>query len=144
MPTGIKLYKQFYDVVKANIVREKLLAHNIPCFLTNENTFQLGFLNGGNLTVGLMLHRNDFQMADQVLADSGLLTESTEEDETESCPFCHSTNIAFEHHYKNSVRFNNLMRTLFGNLVKEDKTDQLYFCFNCSREFKEPLVKISK
>jgi hypothetical protein len=74
MSSKIKLYRKFYDPIKANIVREKLVANGIPCFLTNENTHNLGFLNFTNLSINLMLHEADFEVADEILTESGFET----------------------------------------------------------------------
>lgn len=69
---SIKLYKKFYDPIKANIVREKLLSYDIPCFLTNEHSQNLGFLNATNLSINLMLHESDFVIADQILTETDI------------------------------------------------------------------------
>ena len=86
----IIVFKTYYSLIDANIVKAKLDAFGIPCFLSEEN---LTFLTTPLLSGGIRLHlfENDREQASEILL--GDLVRKSEEDDLPSCPTCRSKRI---------------------------------------------------
>jgi hypothetical protein len=69
----IIVFKRFENAIDANIIKTKLDAHGIPCFLTEENLANLyptlNLLSNG---VRLHLFEKDIEWAKEVLKENNL------------------------------------------------------------------------
>lgn len=69
----IVVYKRFENAIEANIIKAKLDANDIPCFLTEENLANLyptlNLLSNG---VRLHLFAKDVEWANEVLKENNL------------------------------------------------------------------------
>ena len=65
----IIVFKRFANAIDANIVKTKLDANGIPCFLSDENLANLNFLAIG---VRLHLFSKDVEWAKSVLTENNL------------------------------------------------------------------------
>lgn len=128
----IVVFRTFRDAISANIVKSKLDAFGIPCFLTEENLSNLypGASALMNSLVRLHLFDRDVESARNVLADSNLVLQ---DDSVVRCPACQSTNIEREFPKNLSDNaFSALRYTFFGIFSPEKK---VYRCTNCECEF---------
>lgn len=69
----IIVFKTFDSVIDANIIKTKLDAHDIPCFLTEENLANL-YPTQNLLAIGVRLHlfAKDVEWAKEVLKENNL------------------------------------------------------------------------
>jgi len=69
----IIVFKRFENVIDANIIKTKLDANGIPCFLTEENLANLYPLQNF-LAIGVRLHlfAKDVEWAKSVLTENNL------------------------------------------------------------------------
>jgi len=88
---------QYYDTsIDANIVKTKLDAYGIPCFLTEENMANLYPGVGYHLTsfrVRLHLFSDDVEEANKILEEESHL--ELDDESVASCPRCRSKNLGF-------------------------------------------------
>ena len=75
---NIVTFEAFYDPMLAEIIRAKLEANGIPCFLADENmgTIYPAYNQGGG-GIKLKVFEHDLKKCKEILADN---TEPTEED----------------------------------------------------------------
>jgi hypothetical protein len=69
----IIVFKRFENAIEANIIKTKLDAYGIPCFLTEENLANL-YPTQNMLAIGVRLHlfANDVEWAKSVLIENNL------------------------------------------------------------------------
>src|ERR1700761_5028481 len=93
--------ESYYDPMLAHIIRTRLEANGIPCFIADENTIGANPLY--NQAVGgvkVKVFERDLQRCHEVLAAEGDLHEQDHhevDDENNTCvicPFCGSTNVS--------------------------------------------------
>ncbi|MEJ1241347.1 DUF2007 domain-containing protein [Chryseolinea sp. T2] len=128
----IVVFRTFRDAITANIVKSKLDAFGIPCFLTEENLSNLypGASALMNSQVRLHLFQHDVESARQVLSESNLVLQ----DETVlHCPACHSTNIERDFPRRLSQNTLSALRYIFFGIFSPEK--KVYRCANCDFEF---------
>lgn len=128
----------FTEVVTANLVKSKLEASGIPCFLMDENTISLlpiySFALGN---IKLKIHESDVEKAELVLkksepifADDFNLKQEHKSDSSTCCPNCHSDNTYKEEFSKTSILGYLLLMfpiPIFSNTRR---------CFDCGYEWK--------
>lgn len=128
----IVVFRAFRDPISANIVKSKLDAYGVPCFLTEENLSNLypGASALMNSQVRLHLFSRDVERARQVLAESNLILQ---DESVLHCPACQSTDI--ERDFPKDLSENTLsaLRYLFFGIFSPEK--KVYRCGNCEREF---------
>jgi hypothetical protein len=133
-PGKIVEFRQFDTAIDANIVKTKLDAHGIPCFLTEENMANLYPAVGFQLPafrVRLHLLSDDVERATGVLDDTHLL--QVNEEVTTICPRCQSTAVHRDYSQKAAWRF---LRSLFTTLVMIPiPALKVNHCTNCGLEF---------
>lgn len=126
----IVVYRAFRDAISANIIKSKLDAYGIPCFLTDENLSNLypGASALMNSQVRLHLFRRDLEMAEQVLSQLVVV-----DDTIVQCPKCGSTAIErdFPAHVHDTF-WSSLRYIFFGIFTPEEK---VYRCTECQHEF---------
>ncbi len=126
----IVVYRAFRDAISANIIKSKLDAYGIPCFLTEENLSNLypGANALMNSQVRLHLFRRDFETAEQILSHLVVV-----DDTVVQCPRCGSTDIErdFPAHVHKTF-WSSLRYIFFGIFTPEEK---VYRCAQCLHEF---------
>ena len=130
--SDIVVFRTFRDAISANIVKSKLDAFGIPCFLTEENLSNLypGASALMNSHVRLHLFHHDVEPARQVLAESNLVLQ---DDSVLRCPACHSTNIERVFPKRLSENTLSALRYIFFGIFSPEK--KVYRCANCDCEF---------
>lgn len=123
----IIVFQKFDNLIEANIVKTKLDAYDIPCFLTEENLTHLTthLLSGG---IRLHIFKKDIERARHALAE--VFLTKVENDEL-ICPSCGSKKI-FTHPAQQDQR--NLNQHVVGFLLGLSRQ---YYCLDCGNEFDE-------
>lgn len=130
-------FESYYDPMLAHIVRSRLEANGISCFIADENTIGANPLY--NQAVGgikIKIFERDLQRCREILATEGDLHEQDHfeiDDETNTyvvCPFCASTNVS-------NISTDNESGLLdsFINLVNPFNSQKNWHCNNCQQDF---------
>jgi len=128
----IVVFRTFRDTISANIIKSKLDAFGVPCFLTEENLSNL-YPGASALMISqvrLHLFGRDVEAARQVLAESNLVLQ---DESVLHCPACQSTNIERDFPKYLSESTLSALRYLFFGIFSPEK--KVYRCGNCEREF---------
>ncbi|MEJ7645017.1 MAG: DUF2007 domain-containing protein [Chryseolinea sp.] len=128
----IIVFGKFDNAIDANIVKSKLDAYGIPCFLTEENMANLypGANALMNFNVRLHLFGYDAERAHQIVDEKNLRVV---DDSAVACPACASNNILREFPKELLVNFSSSLRYLFfGVFFPEKKVSR---CADCECEF---------
>lgn len=125
------MFRQFDNVIEANIIKSKLDAHGIPCFLTDEN---LANLYPGqqylSFQVRLHLFEKDAQHAQQIVDEKNLIVL---DDHTARCPQCHSHHLDRDFPKKETRKFFSGLHILFFGIFFPN--EKIYRCQECQHEF---------
>ena len=123
----IIVFDSFDNVIKANIIKTKLDAFGIPCFLTDENLTNLYPIRNDLFPgVRLYIFEKDLDLVRGVLVE-----EPIPESEALRCPRCGSKNILLEETRKGST-----LRLILAFLVMIIfPLKQIYRCQDCENEF---------
>ncbi len=122
----IIVFDSYDTVMSANLVKTKLDAFGIPCFLSDENFVGLyPFRN--DLFPGVRLHvfRKDLDRIKEILTEQPIVAEELH------CPHCGSENIPMPQDKKNFM--DTIINSILLSLFLAPKT--VYLCQNCSRKF---------
>lgn len=121
----IIVFAAYDTVMSANLVKTKLDAYGIPCFLTDEHFVSLYPTIQNDLFPGVRLHifEKDKEQVKEILI------EETKIERT--CPACGSPNIIYEPSKQGNLTsiLTSIMLGLFLPVKK------VYRCENCEREF---------
>ena len=127
----IILFQQYENPIDANIVKTKLDAHDIPCFLTQENLANL--YPGSHFTsfqVRLHLFAKDAERATQIINEQNLWVD---DEDTIRCPHCRSKSVHRDFPKGLTEKFFTGLGVLFFGLFIPQK--KVYHCRDCNREF---------
>jgi hypothetical protein len=129
---NIVVFRKFQDCISANIVKSKLDAYGIPCFLTEENLANLypGASALMNSQVRLHLFNRDVEAALQVMSESNFVLLDAS---ILHCPACQSTDIDRDFPKNLSQNTLSALRYLFFGIFTPEK--KVYRCTNCEIEF---------
>jgi hypothetical protein len=125
----IIVFKRFENAIDANIVKTKLDANGIPCFLTEENLANL-YPAQSFLLFGVRLHifDRDKDRASEILEEIFLsVNESTK------CPRCQSEKVEVEYTRKVTPRVVTLLVGLL--LAIGFPVRKVHRCQDCEHEF---------
>lgn len=98
MEDKIVTLESFYDPMLAEIIRGRLEANGISCFVADNNTIGANPLYNNALGgVKLKVFERDIEKCREILAEPEELTilEEPEFETTTSCPYCNSTNVRY-------------------------------------------------
>jgi len=133
--------ESYYDPMLAHIIRTRLEANGVPCFVADENTIGANPLY--NQAVGgvkLKIFERDLERCREILASEGDLHEQDHfeiDNETNTyviCPYCASTNVTNIAEDKGKGKWPDLLDSL-ANLVSPFHSQMNWRCNNCQREF---------
>ncbi|MBN8576667.1 MAG: DUF2007 domain-containing protein [Cyclobacteriaceae bacterium] len=120
----IIVFDAYDTVVAANLVKTKLDAFGIPCFLSDENFVALYPIRN-EVFPGVRLHifETDLPQVRQIVNDTVSVQRK--------CPACNSTNIFYEPSRKSMIAaaLTAVIMSLFLPVKK------IYCCHDCKREF---------
>ena len=130
-------FESYYDPMLAHIVRSRLEANGIPCFLADENIIGANPLyNNAVGGIKLKVFEKDVERCREILAQEGDLHEEDHveiDGETDTyviCPFCASTNVSHIDDKENTGFLNSL-----SNLVNPFHEQKNWHCNNCQQDF---------
>ncbi len=128
----IVVFQKFDNAIEANIVKSKLDAYGVPCFLTEENMANLypGASNLMNFSVRLHLFQHDMERARQIMSENNLRVD---DDSVTTCPRCRSNQIERDFPKKLTFKFTAALRFLFFGIFYPGK--KVYRCQECDFEF---------
>lgn len=123
----IIVFNSYDTVMAANLVKTKLDAYGIPCFLTDENFVGLYPIRN-ELFPGVRLHifEKDQDQVKELLAEV-----QDRETETLQCPECGSNNVVLKDTDQSPI--GKILSTVFLSPFMEEK--KMYRCQHCNREF---------
>lgn len=93
MEDKIVTLNAYYDVMEAEIVRARLEANGIPCFIADDNVLNSNPIY--NLAMGgvrINVFEHDLETCREILAEEPMLNEG---DALIACPECTSTNVFY-------------------------------------------------
>jgi len=125
----IIVFKRFENAIDANIIKTKLDANGIPCFLTEENLANL-YPAQSFLLFGVRLHifDKDKERASEILQENFLSVH-----ETTKCPRCQSDKVEVEYTRKVTPRIITILVGLL--LIIGFPLRKVYRCQDCEHEF---------
>jgi hypothetical protein len=125
----IIVFRQFDNAIDASIVKTKLDAYGIPCFLTEENFSNL-YPSNHFITGGMRLHvfSRDRERVTEILTENALAPS----EELSRCPKCHSKNVERDISNKLPNKLTRFFYTIFMMLVPKHRVNR---CLDCSFEF---------
>ena len=128
----IVVFRKFETTIEANIVKSKLDAFGIPCFLTEENMTNLypGASSLMNFNVRLHLFANDVPRAHQVLEETHL---DSGDENVVRCPKCNSKRVERDFPRNMSTTFASALNVMFFGVFFPER--KIYRCLDCDTEF---------
>lgn len=119
----IIVFQKFDSLIEANIIKTKLDAYGIPCYLTEENLTHLTtpLLSGG---IRLHIFEEDRDKVEQLLMEDHLA--KSDDSEIISCPRCHSKKIV---NNPPNPKINQIVFRFLMGLTR------LHYCIDCGNEF---------
>jgi len=129
----IIVLRKFETSIEANIVKSKLDAYGIPCFLTEENMANLypGASSLMNFNVRLHLFSRDLEKAQHILEEEHM---EIDDESTIKCPKCKSRNLERDFPKEFSLTFASTLNDLFFGIFFPHK--KVFRCLDCEFEFK--------
>jgi DNA-directed RNA polymerase subunit RPC12/RpoP len=130
----IIVFESYDTVMTANLVKTKLDAYGIPCFLSDENFVGLYPIRN-DLFTGVRLHifEKDRARVKEIVGD-----QHDHEEEKISCPYCQSQRIVLKSSKKGFLQ--ELYASLLSGLFLHPKN--IYRCQECHREFDTPAKRV--
>jgi DNA-directed RNA polymerase subunit RPC12/RpoP len=124
----IIVFESYDTVMAANLVKTKLDAYGIPCFLSDEHFVGLYPIRN-ELFPGVRLHifEKDQSRVKEILAEQ----KGEIEIEELRCPYCRSSNVNLEPSQKGFLK-NIVTSVLLGLFIHPIKK---YHCQDCKKEF---------
>ena len=138
---NIITFEAYYDPMLAHIIRTRLEANGIPCFITDENTIGANPLY--NQAVGgvkLKIFEKDLERCREILAAEGDLHDKDHfevDDETNTyvvCPYCASTNVVNISARTPEGEWPTFLDSV-SNLINPFHSDKNWYCYNCKHDF---------
>ena len=141
MDERIITFESYYDPMLAHIIRTRLEASGVSCYIADENTIGANPLY--NQAVGgvkIKIFERDLSKCQQILANEGDLHEQDHfeiDNDTNTyvvCPYCASTNVG-DFGLENKDGQPSSMFSSFMNLVNPFYVQLNWHCFNCKHDF---------
>ena len=130
------LLESFDNYIDANLVLGRMEEAGLHCWLQDENTATINpILTNAIGGIKLMVAKEEIEQAVEIL---NALKEIKRK--TYACPYCGSNNIEYiTSPRKASNVISSVLTWLLGNYAIG--IEQIWHCFNCNKEFKEPVSK---
>ncbi len=130
-------FESYYDPMLAHIVRSRLEANGISCFIADENIIGANPLyNNAVGGVKLKIFEKDIERCREILATEGDLHEDdhfeidNDNDTYVVCPFCASTNVSHIIEERESGTLDNII-----NMANPFFSQKNWHCHNCQQDF---------
>lgn len=127
------ILETFNSYIDANLTLGRLESEGIDCWLKDEYTATIDpILTNAIGGIKLMVAKEDFEKATEIL---NAIKEARRK--SFSCPYCGSHNIEYITSQKPINWLSSVLTWLLGSYAIGVK--QIWHCFDCSKEFEEPL-----
>ena len=94
MEDKIVTFESYYDPMLAQIIRGRLEANGIPCFIADDNTLAANpFYNQAIGGVKIKVFEHDVEKCRTILAEDAVI--APDEEQLTTCPHCHSKNVHY-------------------------------------------------
>lgn len=134
-------FGSYYDPMLAHIIKTKLEANGVPCFIADENTAVMNpFYNQAIGGVKVRIFERDLVRSNLIIKED---TESLNQDNFEIdyettantlCPFCDSVNVKrLDENLTSQKKLSTF--NVIVNFLNPFKNDKNWHCFNCNRNF---------
>jgi len=137
MDDKIITFESYYDPMLAEIIKARLEANGIDCFVADSNTIGVNPLfNNAIGGVKVKIFERDLEKCKQILAeheDLPLTEESPTETDT-TCPYCGSTNVRYGSATVNKTTFLGAVVS-FLTFTYPVIANKAWHCFNCGKDF---------
>ena len=141
MDDKIITFESYYDPMLAHIIRTRLEANGVPCYIADENIIGANPLyNQATGGVKLKIFERDLLKCRTILAMEGDLHEQDHfeiDGETQTyvvCPYCASQNVADisknAERGKQEISFTDIINIINPFYIPNNR-----HCFNCGRDF---------
>jgi len=130
---AIAAYNNYID---ANIILGRLQEGQVECWLKDENTSTImPIWNQATGGIRLMVAEADIEKAVELLKQF-----ESEKRQNQVCPFCKSSNIELISTPRKAINWLSAITTFFlGDYAMT--IEKVYHCFDCKKEFKQPVEK---
>ena len=131
----IIVHSTYYNPIEANIIKTRLEASGIPCFLTDEMITAVNPLY--NQAVGgvkLNIFERDIEVVNSLLQEEYNGNEVEPSESSVICEKCGSSNVSYSQATKN--RFSwwvSLIALVFSSYPV--KANKCFHCYDCGHEF---------
>ncbi|HEY2582122.1 MAG TPA: DUF2007 domain-containing protein [Mucilaginibacter sp.] len=134
-------FESYYDPMLAHIIRSRLEANGIPCFIADENMNAANPLyNQATGGVKIKIFERDLERCREIMATQGDLHEQDHyeiDDDSHTyvvCPYCASTNVRNISETREEGEWSGLLSSI-SNLINPFHTAKNWHCFNCQQDF---------
>ena len=94
MEDKIVTLESYYDTMLAQIIRGRLEANGISCFIADDNTLAANpFYNQAIGGVKIKVFERDVEKCRDILAEHAIMPSDEEQQMT--CPYCHSKKVRY-------------------------------------------------
>jgi hypothetical protein len=132
MEDKIVTLESFYDPMLAQIIRTRLEANDIRCFVADDNTLSANpFYNQAIGGIKVKIFERDLEKCREILAQDAVIEEGDEPLMT--CPYCQSTDV-----YHGPVQeVKNWLSTALSVILASYPAflEQKWICKNCGKNF---------
>jgi hypothetical protein len=131
-------FETYHDPMLAHIIRSKLDANDIPCFIEDDHMAGLNALYKQSVGIKLKIFERDLEKCRELINEpETILADHTdidpETDYTIICPFCASTNVERVDNSNRPDWVNSLYN--FSAAIFPFYTPKQWHCFNCKQDF---------
>ncbi|MDB5137224.1 MAG: hypothetical protein JWP37_3827 [Mucilaginibacter sp.] len=132
-------FETYYDPMLAQIIRTKLEANGIPCFVTDES---LGILypvyNQGGGGIKIKVFARDLEKCRELIAEDSELPPDFETphgaDNVVICPYCGSTNVLHVPPAENKTSWLDDVVSVI-EAINPFHNEKAWHCNNCRQDF---------
>ena len=133
---GLVTFKVFNSAMDAHLLKSKLEAEGIRCYLVNElsSTMHLAFLAGGG-GIRLQIGEQHVDRAFEIVRKIQKQPHTDDNDIPLTCPNCKSTDIISGINSIKGIRGVLAMLSLFFFMILMIPQKAVYKCNSCNKEF---------
>ena len=133
-------FESYYDPMLAHIVRTRLLANGVPCFIADDGMlWAKPYFNQALGGVKIKIFKNDVGLCNKILATKSTLhdldyfTIDNEGNINTECPHCSSNNVRYGPATIVKFHLPSVLVSLFFGVPCYFRP--AWHCFNCYRDF---------
>ncbi len=136
MEDKIVTLEAFYDPMLAEIIRARLEANGIPCFIADNNIIGANPLyNQAMGGIKIKVFEHDLEKCREILSqpEELALTDEKLDQSATTCPYCNSTNVRYG--AATHIKTNWFHLVISFLLATYPLPRKAWHCFNCGKDF---------